>query len=232
MHWLFDTLVGGVTYELLRSVAGSLAMALVGTALIRYCFDKLREKRQALTFLVGSFCLFLAFFFMVGTPRQQADFSGQIQQILTGPLPGSTRDTVAVVALNIVNSGPTQSIVKNITVQAIADGNTYDAMFIRMPQAFTFKDIPRTTLAQPTAITFHSEDNLTEKVTKPVEVGGEVTGLLFVEFSNVDQSIFHGSVTFIVSYQDAFSHQYSVSSGVGGSGVPGKGDFKPSRRCR
>lgn len=82
---------------------------------------------------------------------------------------------------------------------------------LQMPPSFTFGNIPHTTLAQPTSITFHSEDNIAAKALRPIE-GGLATGILFVEFSNVDQTVFRGSVKITVSYQDVLSRQYSATA--------------------
>jgi hypothetical protein len=212
MDFLLSALAGGITYDAFRYVVGSLALSVLGTALMKYSFDKLKEKRQILIFGAGTFAVLLILFSFLGTRPQAADLHGQIEQALLGTVTGSDRDTISVITINIVNSGNTQSIVKNWKVQAEANGNVYDGMFVQMPPTLTFGNIPRTTLMQPTSITFHSEDNVSESPNKAIEVGGSMTGLLFVVFSNIDQSIFRGPITFTVSYRDAFERPYSVSA--------------------
>lgn len=212
MDFLFNALAGGIVYDALRYAVGSLILSAIGTALMKYCFDKLKEKRQTLIFGAGAFAVFLILFSFLGIRQQAADLHGEIEQALLGTVTGSDRDTISVITINIVNSGNTRSIVKNWKVQAEANGNIYDGVFAQMPHNFTFGNIPRTTLMQPTSITFHSEDNISEKSNKAIEVGGSMTGLLFVVFPNIDQSIFRGPVTFTVSYRDAFERPYSVSA--------------------
>jgi hypothetical protein len=212
MHWFIDTLIGGVAYDLFRYLVGPLIVTLLGTAILKYSFDKLKEKRQVLTFSVGSFLVCVVLFFFLGARAQQPDLHGEIPQVLVGPVPGTDRDTVAVVAINIINSGTMQSIVKSWKVTAQSGDNIYNGVFVQMPASFTFGNIPKTVMTQPTSITFHSEDNFAQKGIKPIEPGGEATGILFVEFPNVDQNIFRGALSFTVSYEDALSRPYSVSA--------------------
>ncbi|HTV37195.1 MAG TPA: hypothetical protein VMF12_12260 [Xanthobacteraceae bacterium] len=212
MHWLLDSILGGAAYDVFRYLVGPLIVSLLGTAVLRYSFHKLKEKRELLTFFGGTFLVCAVLFFFLGSRVQAPDLEGSIPQLLIGPVKGSDRDVVAVVAVSILNTGTMQSIVKSWQVKADIDGNTYPGMFVQMPENFTFDNIPRTTLAQPTSITFHSEDNMAEKALKPIEVGAMTNGILFVEFSNVDPAMFRGVVTITVSYQDALSHQYSVSA--------------------
>jgi hypothetical protein len=221
MQWFTDNIAGGVFYDLVKYyVLGPLIMALLGTGILRYAFHKLNERREQIVFLTGSFLVCIVLFLLVGTRAQQPNFIGGIQQAFSGALPGSDRDTIAVIALNIINTGNMQSIVKNWKVQATADGSTYDAAFVQMPPTFTFNNIPKITVNQPDSITFHAEDNIVEKSLKPIEVGAMLTGILFVEFPNVDQSVFRGGVAFDVSYEDVLSKSYLVS--IKGNGQIGQ----------
>jgi hypothetical protein len=216
--WLADSLAGGIAYDLFKYLVGPLIVSLLATAVLRTAFHKLKQWRELFVFWGGTFLLCMILFFFMGSRPQQPNFEGGIQQAFSGGLPGSDRDTIAVIALNIINTGNMQSIVKNWKIQATANGNTYEGVFVQMPPSFTFNNIPRTTVNQPNSITFHSEDNIIERALKPIEVGAMLTGILFVEFENVDQSVFRSGVTFDVSYEDVLSRSYAVS-------IKGNGQF-------
>jgi hypothetical protein len=209
---LGQLLFEGAVYDALKSIFLAAIMTGAAQLILRFVFNRVKARREILALWLGGLVLFGASVYAIGNRSQTPYFEGSIPQLLIGPAQGSDRDEVAVIALSILNTGTMQSIVKGWQVTAEIDGNTYNGMFVQMPENFTFRNIPRTTLAQPTSITFHSEDNIAEKALKPIEVGGMTTGILFVEFSNIDQTMFRGSVTITVSYQDVLSRSYSVTA--------------------
>jgi hypothetical protein len=200
----------GAIWDAVKALLGAVFMTAALQLIMTRALHVVRAKREIISLWIGGIVLFSAAIYFLGNRSQAPNFEGSIPQALIGPVPGSERDEVALITVDILNNGTMQSIVKNWRVQAEINGNVYDAMFVQMPVNFTFGNIPHTTLAQPTAITFHSEDNLAEKALKPIEIGGIATGNLFVEFSNVDQSLFRGKVTLKVSYEDALSRSYLV----------------------
>lgn len=211
-----QVMLEGVIWDVIKTLLGATIMTAAVQLIMMRALHVIKARREIISLWVGGIVLFSAAIYFLGSRSQVPDLQGEISQALIGPLPGSNRDVVAVITMNISNIGTMQSIVKGWKVQADANGSTYDATFIQMPSAFTFNNIPRTTLAQPTAITFHSEDNITEKALKPIEVGGLTPGILFVEFPNVDQTIFRGNVTLRVSYQDVLSQPYAVAAKTNG----------------
>ncbi|MGB7100422.1 MAG: hypothetical protein WBD95_16875 [Xanthobacteraceae bacterium] len=211
MQWFTDAVLGGIVYDVLKYVVGPLIVSALATSVLRLAFHKLTQFRELIVFGVGAFLMCVIVFFFIGTRPQQPTFEGAIQQAFSGPPLGSDRDVIAVIGLNIINTGAMQSIVKNWKVKAKIGDTTYDAALVQMPATFTFNNIPRTTLNQPTSVTFHSEDLIVDRTIRPIEIGGMATGILFVEFQNVDANMFRGAVTFEVSYQDVLSREYTIS---------------------
>jgi hypothetical protein len=206
-----QVLLEGTIYDLFKSLFWAALMTGAVQLIFQRAFHLINERREIIALWIGGVVLFSALIYSLGARPQQPMFEAAIQQAFTGPLPGNARDTIAVVNLNIINAGTMQSIVKSWRVRATAGGSSYEGTFVQMPPTFTFNNIPKTVLNQPTSITFHSEDNIVEKATKPIEIGSMLAGILFIEFSNVDQSVFRGPLAFDVMFQDVLSREYIVS---------------------
>ena len=209
MHWLVDAILGGIAYDVFRYFVGPLMVSLIATAILRRAFDKLQERRQALVFAGGTFLVCLILFFFLGTRPQEPNLVGSIQQVMTGK-GNNDRETVAIFSIGIVNTGGMQSIVKQWTVEAEANGIKYQATFVPVPKTFTFKDLPHNNDDQPEAVIFKAEDNIVEKGLLPVQTGAFLQGTLFVLFRNLDNSVLRGAVEYTVSYQDVLSRKYSM----------------------
>ena len=121
------------------------------------------------------------------------------------------RETIVVLALNVINTGTMQTIVKKWKVEAKASGQVYQAVFGQMPPTFTFKNIPRVSQNQPETMTFYSLDQIVKNSLQPIQVGALLPGIIFVVFQNVDQSVFRGAVEYTVSFEDVLSTPYSAS---------------------
>ncbi len=153
---------------------------------------------------MASFVLFLTLIYAVGTRGQEPELSASIQSVFVGN--GQTdHDNIVAIALNVINTGTMQTIVKNWRVSIEANGQTYSAAFPLMPESFTFREIPSATPNQPTSVTLHSSDNLLEKSLSPIQVGAMSPGVLFVVFQNVDKSVFKAGVTYNVAFEDVLS---------------------------
>jgi hypothetical protein len=193
--------------------------------MIVVAFGRLKKRKEQIAFGVGSFILFLTLIYALGSRSQEPILTASIQSVFIGD--GATdRENIGAIALNVVNTGTMQTIVKNWRVSVEANGHTYDAAFPIMPESFTFRNIPSTTPNQPTSITLHSSDNLLEKSLTPIQVGALLPGVLFVAFQNVDKSLFKTGVTYTVTFEDVFSRVYSTqiksNASIGNVGlVPG-----------
>ncbi len=206
-----QVLLEGTLYDLFKILLGAALMTSAVQLIFQRALHLVKERREIIALWIGGIVLFSALIYSLGTRPQQPFFEGAIQQAFSGSLPGSERDTITIIGLNIINSGTMQSIVKNWKVRATAGGSIYDAALVQMPPTFTFNNIPKTVVNQPTSITFHSTDNIIEKATKPIEIGSMLAGILFVEFQNIDQSVFRGAVSYDVVFQDVLSREYTVS---------------------
>ncbi|WP_315739689.1 MULTISPECIES: hypothetical protein [unclassified Bradyrhizobium] len=185
--------------------------------MIRLAFGKLKDRKQQIAFGATSFVLFLLLIFSVGTRSPRPQLSGGIQSVMAGNAGQDERNTIAVLALNVVNTGSMQTIVKNWRVSARSNGRIYDAVFPTMPDNFVFNNIPSTVPGQPEAVTFHKVDSLLEKSLTPIQTGAMLPGILFVMFQNVDPAVFKTGVDYLVTYEDVLSHQYSMEIKSSGS---------------
>ena len=177
--------------------------------MIRVAFGRLKERREQIAFGVGSFALFLTLIYALGNRTQEPILAASIQSVFIGD--GSTdHESIGAIALNVINTGTMQTIVKNWRVSVEANGQKYDAVFPIMPESFTFRNIPSVSPNQPTSITLHSSDNLLEKSLTPIQVGALLPGVLFIAFQNVDRSVFKTGVTYTVTFEDVFSRLYST----------------------
>jgi len=177
--------------------------------MIVVAFGRLKERKEQIAFGVGSFVLFLTLIYAIGSRSQEPILTASIQSVFIGDGP-TDHDNIGAIALNVVNTGTMQTIVKNWRVAVEANGQKYDAAFPLMPESFTFRNIPSATPNQPTSITLHSSDNLLEKSLAPIQVGALLPGVLFVTFQNVDKSLFKTGVTYTVTFEVVFSRQYSA----------------------
>ncbi|KJC35880.1 hypothetical protein UP09_32430 [Bradyrhizobium sp. LTSP885] len=210
------SIVGGF---ILNYVLGPLVMTTAVGAILRVAFNKLKQRKQIIGFGVGSFVLFTTMIYFMGTRTPQPELAGTVTSLFSG-VTTDDRTTPIVIALNVINTGSMQTIVKSWRVTMKANGQTYDAVFLPMPPSFTFNNIPNVAKGQPTAITFHGSDNILEKSLTPVQSGSIVSGVLFAAFQNVDGSIFKGVAEYTVTYEDVLSRTYSASIRSTGSISP------------
>lgn len=211
--------------HVLASVTGAaffnfvLVPLIMSTALggiIAVAFGRLKQRKEQLAFGVGSFVLFLALVYAVGTRPLAPALSGSIQTALSGNMPND-RDTIVIFTINVINAGTMQTIVKNWKVSAKANNRSYNAVFPTMPDNFIFNNIPQTVPNQPTSITFHKTDSILEKSLTPIQIGSILPGILFVAFQNVDPAIFRTGVDYTVTFEDVFSRLYSMEISSTGS---------------
>jgi hypothetical protein len=200
----------GIVYDLTKYSLGVLVMTGAAQIVLTYAFNKLKKRREIISFWIGSFVLLSFLFYFVGNREQQPNLVGNVQQVIVGPT-AVDRESVAVLSIHVVNTGTMQTIARNWKVEAEANGAKYDAVFVQMPSTFIFKNLPRTSPSQPESVSFSSSDNIIEKSLLPIQVGALLPGVLFAVFQNVDQSIFKGVVTYTVRFEDVLSRGYSAS---------------------
>lgn len=209
MQWFFENVLGGIAYDLIKYYAlGPLIVAVLGTTILRYAFQKLHERREQIVFFVGTFAVFVVLFFFIGIKPQQPNLIGSIQQVAAGQTTADGRDTIAIITIGIVNTGGMQSIVKQWHVQAKSQGNIYEGIIVPMQKDFTFNNIPKITEDQPESVTYKAQDDIVPKGLSPIQTGAFLQGIVFALFRNVDASVFKGPMEYEVSYEDALSHKY------------------------
>jgi hypothetical protein len=185
-------------------------------AILKGVFNRLKVRKEIYIYSASSFVLFMALVYAVGTPAAKPQLSGIIGSVVTGNA-GTDRDTIVVIAANIINTGTMQTIVKNWRVSVRANGHEYQAVFPQMPDNLTFNNIPNISPNQPTSITYHKSDNVLEKSLTPIQSGSILTGLLFAVFQNVDSSVFKAGAEYTISYEDVFSRSYTMQIATTGS---------------
>lgn len=211
MSSLLQAIWDGVTYDVIKIVVLSLVMTAAMDRIVKIFTDRLKEWRQQVIFCGGTFLIFIAIFSVIGTRTVRPDLQGSVLNVIAGSPSDSNRQTIAVFSVTLINAGAMQTIVKNWHVTATSNSRTYAGAFGIMPEAFTFNSIPSNgTKNQPTAVTFHKEDSLIEKTTKPVEIGGLAAGILFVVFDDIDPGIFKSGADFKITYEDVLSKQYEL----------------------
>lgn len=217
MEDFFEHVAENITSAiLLNYLLVPLIMTTALGAILMGVFDRLKARKELLIYSLSSFVLFMALIYAVGTPAAKPQLSGAVQSVVAGNV-GSDRDTIVVLAANIINTGTMQTIVKNWRVSVRANGHDYQGAFPQMPDAVTFNNIPSVAPNQPTAITYHKSDSLLEKSLTPIQSGSILTGLLFVAFQNVDSAVFKTGADYTISYEDVFSRSYSMQISSNGS---------------
>ncbi|MGB8277012.1 MAG: hypothetical protein WCF20_03635 [Methylovirgula sp.] len=209
MDWSW--LVGGVAYDIVKSLAGALVVTIAATAVARRALGLLQERKQEFTFAAGIFVLTCILFIFLSPPRPRPNIEADIQQTV-GAASTKTRDYIVVFSINIINSGQMPSIIKNWRVTATVSGTTYEAMFPPVPENYTLQTPPGSNPDQPLSITYHKQDNIVVKGLTPIQVGSMLTGILFVDFHNIDPEIFRGIVDYSVTFTDVLSKQYSLTA--------------------
>ena len=208
--WLFQVSASLAASVVFKLIVLPLLMTTAFGGVLRFAFNKLKKGKEIIAFGVGTTLLFAAVIAIAGH-QDQPKLNGTIQNVVSGQVPGSDRDTLAFFTVNITNTGSMQTIVKNWKVVARKDGRAYVASFPQMPPTFTFNNIPRTSPNQPESVTFKGEDNVLEKSLVPIQIGSIVTGIIFVVFENVDSSVFKSGADYQVTFEDVFSKDYSMS---------------------
>jgi hypothetical protein len=208
-----QVLLEGTIYEICKALFWGAVMTGAIQLIVRRAFHLLKDKREIAALWAGGFILFSAMVYSLGTRPQSPALVASIQQSLLGPNTG-TRDTVAILALNVINTGTMQTIVQNWRVQAFIDGQQYDGVFAQMPSTFTFNNIPRTSLNQAESITFHNVDNIVEKSVTPIQVGALLPGIIFVIFQNVPVTTFRPGTIIRVTFHDVLSKEYTAEAKI------------------
>jgi hypothetical protein len=201
---------------ILNYVLVPLVMTTALGGIARLAFHKLTQRKEQIAFGGFSFLIFLTLMIFAAGRAQEPKLAGAIQSAIVGR-PNSDRTTFVVLSANIINSGTMQSIVKSWRVTAESNGRKYEGAFAPMPDTFTFNDLPSNGPTHPTAVTYHNTDNIVEKSLAPVQVGGLMTGILFIVFQNIDAAVFATGVDFIVTYEDVLSKPYSMQIKTNGS---------------
>ncbi|MGC1862593.1 MAG: hypothetical protein WA733_16130 [Methylocystis sp.] len=210
MEHLYQTILDGITYDIIKIVFAPMLITAAATFLMKTVFHKLSTSKEMIYFAGTFFVLVFLVADVFGVRNQQPNLSGGIQQIMVGGI-RDNKDSIVIITVTIMNSGSMQSIVKNWNIEATINGNSYQGAVISpAPKSFTFTST-NSSVDMPTGITFHGEDDVIEKALKPVQPGGLATGVLFVDFKDLDPAVFKVGADFKVSYEDVFSKKYILT---------------------
>jgi hypothetical protein len=208
-HWILDGLAWDTTKQIAKSLLGAAIMTAAGQFLLTRVWHGLREKRERIAYWIGmpillfTFLLFLTISNQGATPRLEGEF-------LEANISRSKDSGLAAVTLvaNITNSGSAQSIAKDFKLSVETHESTYSGTLFVVPddiQVFP-EDDPNTTT------TFYGDSALYNLATKPIPPGGIINGFLMFHFPSIDYRVFYNlPLTFRLSFEDAFSHKYSIS---------------------
>ena len=202
-------IVDGITYDLLKQIFGALIVSTAATFIAKR-FKLFESSREILYVFSALFIAVFALIFLIAPRTQGPQLAGSAQTVLAGGINpvDQDQDTIAVIAMTILNSGSMQSVAKNWNVRAIIDSKTYDGAFlIPAPKEFRFNATSKEP-GRPTGIIYHGDDSLIEKTMNPIATGGMVAGDLFVAFRGVPPSTFSRGADFVVTYEDALSRKY------------------------
>jgi hypothetical protein len=205
---LSQIVIEGAIYDFIKWGIGALIVT-GALAFIARLTKRLESVRDIVYFSIAAFVAVFALIFLIAPRTQGPQLAGTLQTITAGGI-NSDHDTIVVIALNVLNSGTMQSIVKNWNVTSTINSRIYQGSFlIPPPKDFTFKS---TVIGPniPTSITYHGDDNIIEKAMTPIPQGGLMAGLLFVEFHDIAPSVFAAGADYTVSFEDALSRKYSV----------------------
>jgi hypothetical protein len=200
--------VDGLSYDVIKLAIGALVVSLAGAAVGKIT-NRLETFRETIYVGIAIFVGVFVFVAMISPRSQIPQLAGTVQSVMAGPS-NDGKDTIAVVAINIINSGTMHSIVKNEVVTATINSINYQGVIIApAPPTFTFNDLLAPEGA-PRAIVYHGGDSLIEKGMTPIQPGGETSGLLFVLFRGIDANLFKTGVDYTISYDDALSRNYTA----------------------
>jgi hypothetical protein len=199
----------GLFYDGVKYILGPLIVTAAGTVILKFVFDKLKSFKEIAIFAGSFFVAAAMFFYVLGSTTPQPRLVGAMQSSITAAAASPT-DTVAIIALSVINTGSMQTIIKNWQVEASINGTKYIAAFPQMPDKFEV-NLPNLGEDSPLSITYHKEDDLLVKSASPLQPGALVTGTLFVVFQHVDPVVFKDGADITATFQDVLSKQYAAT---------------------
>jgi hypothetical protein len=205
----------GILYDIIKWFLASVVIGSGLTFIAGKILKRLEDRKEALVFFSVSFVMIFVLIFVMAPRSQGPQFGGNIQTITAGGYNGD-HDSIAVISLDVLNSGSMQSIAKNWRVKAKIGDNVYDGMFVAPPpKSVTFNmsanDIRDSDPLSPTGITFHGDDNILDRAINPIASGGQLEGLLFVLFRGISPTTFKTGANYTVSFEDVYGREYDFS---------------------
>ncbi len=149
-------------------------------------------------------------YFSATRPRLEPE----ITDVVGGAPKGNVADTYVMIAINVPNSGAVQTVLKDWTFQATADGVTYDGSLQDLPKNVQFEDKDAKPGDSPDQT--YTDTDITDDAANPIEVGDMAAGTAYVRFPYINTN---GAVDFTVNFKDVFGGEYSITNTVPGKAL-------------
>ena len=128
----------GATYDIVKFIIGALLLSSGITSVTSKIFKLISGFKDIFMFGGIVFASILVVFYVLAPRAPEPNFVGGVNSVVAGPI-NNDRDTIAIITISIINSGATQSIIKNWSIEAVIDGQSYGGGFlIPAPKEFRF----------------------------------------------------------------------------------------------
>jgi hypothetical protein len=137
-----------------------------------------------------------------------------ILSINYGKSPEDHRQLVALVFVQIANTGTMPSIATHWRVYATHDDKTYEGRMIHPNDDVTFTEKNGTT------IRVYPKDAIYSKTSRAVQPGDSASGFIFAKFAPVDNVELAPPAKFTIGFKDVLSKDYETSFEIVGKPTP------------
>jgi hypothetical protein len=201
-NWVAQNL--GWTFSQRTLVA--LLMTGAVTAALDRAFGLLAAWRQKIWFFVVAS---LATLFLLGNlgSKPTSVLHGQVYYLAVA---ADSKPPVAVLTLNIVNSGSVQSIAYPYSLSTTIDSRTYIGIPITLPEKINMSIAGK-------LIEYSNADSIFTKTSYPIAPGGEVSGVGMFEFRQTPNGLLGRPATYVLKFLDAFGNSYETAADLTGS---------------
>jgi hypothetical protein len=230
MEHFFQNMWDGAVYDVVKWALVHFGYSVVIAAGLTFIFKRffrvVEDNKDIVMFSGTVFAILTLLFFVFSSEDKSPKLIGNLQQVLIGNDPTSSRNSIAVFSMNILNRGGMSSIVYNWKLTATINGHNYEAVILSpAPRELTF-NIPDEMPNMPSQIKYHGDEDIIEKAQKPIQSGGMVVGTIFVMFKDISADVFKVGADYMVKYEDVLGNKYAsqLKGGaqfVGISAIPG-----------
>jgi hypothetical protein len=208
-HW-FTAFIDAAVYEFSRYWVGVAFMTAASWLVVRFCFDRLRQFRDAFFFVVGMIALFFGLIYFFSAKQLWPALEPRIDSLMWGGNSDQIKGIPIIMFISIINTGGMQTIVRDYEVDIKQNGVIYKGRIIAIPQHITLVARPNADGRASPPVVFSGEDAIYKKTDRPIASGDIAEGLLLATF-NTDTNFIAGAEAKL-SFSDVFGRRYETSA--------------------